>query len=194
MPCPALLCRPPKFRTARQFDYSRPSSSSRSNATSIAQLFRLCPWRSRSNMATIFVAPRESNSSLLAASWPGWQARLDKAHPGRQALTRAERLFHPRQPELFCAAELFFSHFSGGGVSHFSGGGVMVKRPGKTRASDAWGTESTPVRTERIQFKVSPDEITAIDEFRFQTRMPNRATAIRELLRRGLGAPKTERG
>jgi hypothetical protein len=31
------------------------------------------------------------------------------------------------------------------------------------------------------------DEIAAIDEFRFQTRMPNRATAIRELLRRGLG-------
>jgi hypothetical protein len=39
-------------------------------------------------MATIFVAPRESNSSLLAASWPGWQARLDKAHPGQQALTQ----------------------------------------------------------------------------------------------------------
>jgi hypothetical protein len=63
----------------------------------------------------------------------------------------------------------------------------MAKRPGKTRASDAWGTESTPERTERIQFKVSTDEIAAIDEFRFQTRMPNRATAIRELLRRGLG-------
>ena len=72
----------------------------------------------------------------------------------------------------------------------------MAKRPGKTRASNAWGTESTPERTERVrvQFKVSTDEIAAIDEFRFQTRMPNRATAIRELLRRGLGAPKTERG
>ena len=69
----------------------------------------------------------------------------------------------------------------------------MAKRHGKTRASDAWGTES-PERTERVQFKVSTDEIAAIDEFRFQTRMPNRATAIRELLRRGLGAPKTERG
>ena len=72
----------------------------------------------------------------------------------------------------------------------------MAKRPGKTRASNAWGTESTPERTERVrvQFKVSTDEIAAIDEFRFQTRMPNRATAIRELLRRGLGALKTERG
>ncbi len=69
----------------------------------------------------------------------------------------------------------------------------MAKRPGKTRARAAWGTESPPERTERIQFKVSTDEIAAIDEFRFQTRMPNRATAIR-LVRRGLGAPKTERG
>ena len=66
----------------------------------------------------------------------------------------------------------------------------MAKRPGKTMAGNAWGTESTPERTERLQFKVSRDEIAAIDEFRFQTRMPNRATAIRELLRRGLGAPK----
>ena len=66
----------------------------------------------------------------------------------------------------------------------------MAKRPGKPRASDAWGTELPPERTERIQFKVSTDEIAAIDEFRFQTRVPNRATAIRELVRRGLGAPK----
>ena len=42
----------------------------------------------------------------------------------------------------------------------------MAKRPGKIRASDAWGTESTPERTERLQFKVSTDEIAAIDEFR----------------------------
>ena len=43
----------------------------------------------------------------------------------------------------------------------------MAKWPGKIRASDAWGTESTPERTERLQFKVSTDEIAAIDEFRF---------------------------
>jgi hypothetical protein len=70
----------------------------------------------------------------------------------------------------------------------------MAKQPPGKTASDAWGTESTPSeRTERIQFKVSTDEIAAIDEFRFQSRMPNRATAVRELLRRGLGARKTER-
>jgi hypothetical protein len=70
----------------------------------------------------------------------------------------------------------------------------MAKPPGKTTASDAWGTGSTPAeRTERIQLKVSTDEIAAIDDFRFQTRMPNRATAVRELLRRGLGArPRRE--
>jgi hypothetical protein len=87
-----------------------------------------------------------------------------------------------RASRNFFALQSFFSRFSQEVV--------MAKRPGKTRASDA----STPERTERIQFKVSTDEIAAIDEFRFQTRMPNRATAIRELLRRGLGAPKTERG
>jgi hypothetical protein len=92
-----------------------------------------------------------------------------------------QRLFH-RVSRNFFALQSFFSRFSQEVV--------MAKRPGKTRASDA----STPERTERIQFKVSTDEIAAIDEFRFQTRMPNRATAIRELLRRGLGAPKTERG
>jgi hypothetical protein len=70
----------------------------------------------------------------------------------------------------------------------------MAKRPAKTRASDAGGTESPPERTERIHFNISTDEIAAIEEFRSHTRMPNRATAIRKLLRRGLGAPKTEGG
>ena len=41
----------------------------------------------------------------------------------------------------------------------------MAKRPGKTRASDAWGTKSTPERTERLQFKVSTDEIAATMNF-----------------------------
>jgi hypothetical protein len=45
----------------------------------------------------------------------------------------------------------------------------MAKRPGKIRASDSWGTESSPERTERVQVKVSTDEIAAIDKFRFQT-------------------------
>jgi hypothetical protein len=41
-------------------------------------------------------------------------------------------------------------------------------------------------RTERLQVILPADELAAIDEFRFQARMPSRAAAIRELLRRGL--------
>ena len=47
----------------------------------------------------------------------------------------------------------------------------------------------TPVkrtRTERLQVILSADEIAAVDEFRFHTRKPSRAAAVRELLRRGL--------
>jgi hypothetical protein len=43
-----------------------------------------------------------------------------------------------------------------------------------------------PKRTERLQVMLSEDEITLIDDFRFQKRIPSRAAAIRELLRRGL--------
>lgn len=41
-------------------------------------------------------------------------------------------------------------------------------------------------RTERLQFFLSADEIAEVDEFRFENRMPSRAAAIRELLRRAL--------
>ena len=34
---------------------------------------------------------------------------------------------------------------------------------------------------------VSPDELKAVDNFRFHHRMPSRAAAVRELLRHGLG-------
>ena len=43
-------------------------------------------------------------------------------------------------------------------------------------------------RGERLQVMLSADELTAVEDFRFKTRMPSRAAAIRELLRRGLGA------
>lgn len=35
---------------------------------------------------------------------------------------------------------------------------------------------------------LSPDELEIIDSWRFKTRMPSRAAAIRELMRRGLHA------
>ncbi|OWY18806.1 hypothetical protein B6V73_03220 [Thioclava sp. JM3] len=43
-------------------------------------------------------------------------------------------------------------------------------------------------RLTRLQIMVSDDEIKALDDWRFSQRMPSRAAAIRELLRRGLGA------
>jgi len=43
-------------------------------------------------------------------------------------------------------------------------------------------------REERLQIMLSPQELKAVDNFRFEHRMPSRAAAIRELLRYGLGA------
>jgi len=44
------------------------------------------------------------------------------------------------------------------------------------------------VRAERLQIMLSPDEVTVLDDFRFKKRMPSRAAAVRELLKRGLAA------
>lgn len=44
------------------------------------------------------------------------------------------------------------------------------------------------VREERVQVMIAPDELKAIDDFRFHHRIPSRAAAVRELLRHGLGA------
>lgn len=41
-------------------------------------------------------------------------------------------------------------------------------------------------RPERLQIMLSADEIKVLDDWRFQHRMPSRASAIRELLKRGL--------
>ena len=43
-------------------------------------------------------------------------------------------------------------------------------------------------RGERLQIMLSPDELTVLDDFRFKARMPSRAAAVRELLKRGLSA------
>ena len=44
------------------------------------------------------------------------------------------------------------------------------------------------IRPERLQIMLSPEELEAVDDFRFKRRMPSRASAIRELLNRGLSA------
>ena len=43
-------------------------------------------------------------------------------------------------------------------------------------------------RGERLQIMLSAGELTVLDDFRFKLRMPSRAAAIRELLKRGLAA------
>ena len=43
-------------------------------------------------------------------------------------------------------------------------------------------------RGERLQIMLTGDELTILDNFRFKQRMPSRASAIRELLKRGLAA------
>lgn len=41
-------------------------------------------------------------------------------------------------------------------------------------------------RNERLQIMLNPNEMKALDDWRFQKRMPSRAAAVRELIRRGL--------
>ena len=43
-------------------------------------------------------------------------------------------------------------------------------------------------RAERLQIMLDADELSAVDDFRFQNRMPSRAAAVRELMKRGLSA------
>ncbi|MFO1130864.1 MAG: hypothetical protein U1E16_02430 [Hyphomicrobiales bacterium] len=43
-------------------------------------------------------------------------------------------------------------------------------------------------RDVRLQIMLQPQELKAIEEWRFDKRMPSRASAVRELLRRGLAA------
>lgn len=43
-------------------------------------------------------------------------------------------------------------------------------------------------RAERLQIMLSAEELLAVENFRFAKRMPSRASAVRELLRRGLAS------
>jgi hypothetical protein len=44
------------------------------------------------------------------------------------------------------------------------------------------------MREQRLQIMLTEEELAAIDDWRFECRMPTRAAAVRELLRRGLAA------
>jgi hypothetical protein len=43
-------------------------------------------------------------------------------------------------------------------------------------------------RGERLQIMLTEEELRALDDWRFAQRMPSRAAAVRELLRRGLAS------
>jgi hypothetical protein len=43
-------------------------------------------------------------------------------------------------------------------------------------------------RPERLQIMLTSDELAALENWRFDKRMPSRSAAVRELLRRGLAA------
>lgn len=58
------------------------------------------------------------------------------------------------------------------------------------RKGIAKGEDPMPqlARGERLQLMLTPDELVLIDDFRFKCRMPSRAAAVRELMKRGLAA------
>jgi hypothetical protein len=49
-------------------------------------------------------------------------------------------------------------------------------------------------RGERLQIMLEAEELRALDDFRFANRMPSRAAAVRELLRRGLSTQAKPNG
>ena len=58
--------------------------------------------------------------------------------------------------------------------------------------SNNWVVPMNDVRAERLQVMLSPDELAAVDDFRFKHRMPTRAAAVRELLKLGLTVLTTD--
>ena len=54
-----------------------------------------------------------------------------------------------------------------------------------------WVFPMADLRDERLQVMLSPEELSALDDFRFKHRMPTRAAAVRELLKMGLAALAT---
>jgi hypothetical protein len=61
---------------------------------------------------------------------------------------------------------------------------LVSGRRGKMAEKTAKGNDLQ--RGERLQLMLDDDELKALDDFRFAARMPSRAAAVRELLRRGL--------
>lgn len=52
--------------------------------------------------------------------------------------------------------------------------------------------EANLKRTEKLQIMLDDEELQAIEDWRFENRLPSRAAAIRELIRRGLKTKEFE--
>lgn len=61
---------------------------------------------------------------------------------------------------------------------------LLKRRLGQMVEKTAKGNDLA--RGERLQIMLDEAELKTLDDFRFKNRMPSRAAAIRELLRRGL--------
>ena len=64
----------------------------------------------------------------------------------------------------------------------------MTTKPVEAATKGSAMAESNRLRGERLQIMLDADELAAVDEFRFRKHMPSRASAVRELLKRGLAA------
>lgn len=47
-------------------------------------------------------------------------------------------------------------------------------------------------RTRRLQIMLTDEEVAALDDYRFDTRLPSRSEAVRELLRAGLATQQSK--
>jgi len=56
------------------------------------------------------------------------------------------------------------------------------------RAKEGYPAMTQLGRPERLQIMLNAEELVALDDWRFAKRMPSRAAAVRDLLRRGLVA------
>jgi hypothetical protein len=68
------------------------------------------------------------------------------------------------------------------------GAGPIRRKDGKRPK-----TSAERERAKRLRIILTLDEVAAIDNFRYQARMPTRASAVRKLLRRGLASSEPDR-
>lgn len=57
-----------------------------------------------------------------------------------------------------------------------------------TDLGPAYVPDRSGKRLERLQVMITDDELAALDDWRYNARMPSRSAAVRELVRRGLAA------